>query len=142
MLAAEGDSENSAAQAARYSWPCSATGASTPIHDRRAEVDLQRFPRAKHLASWAGMCSGNKESGGKRLSEKTRKGNVWLRQVLIEVVYVAFEYLGRLIDRLLVYGPLTTSMVLSTPIQRRAVTREAIAAESKQEDTAPEDATA
>jgi hypothetical protein len=62
--------------------------------------------------------------------------------MLIEVVYVAFEYLGRLIDRLLVYGPLTTSMVLSTPIQRRAVTREAIAAESKQEDTAPEDATA
>jgi transposase len=52
-------------------------------------VDLQRFPSAKHLASWAGMCPGNKESGGKRLSGKTRKGNVWLRQVLIETAHVA-----------------------------------------------------
>jgi transposase len=51
--------------------------------------DLSRFPSAKHLASWAGMCPGNKESGGKRLSGKTRKGNVWLRQVLIEIAHVA-----------------------------------------------------
>src|SRR5438477_9481489 len=38
-----------------------------------AEVgtDLSRFPSAKHLASWAGMCLGNTESGGKRLSGKT-----------------------------------------------------------------------
>jgi len=51
--------------------------------------DLSRFPSARHLASWAGMCPGNKESGGKRLSGKTRKGNVWLRQVLIEIAHVA-----------------------------------------------------
>jgi len=31
----------------------------------------------------------NKESGGKRLSGKTRKGNPWLRQALIEVAYAA-----------------------------------------------------
>ncbi len=52
-------------------------------------TDLSRFPSAKHLASWAGMCPGNKESGGKRLSGKTRKGNIWLRQVLIEIAHVA-----------------------------------------------------
>jgi transposase len=52
-------------------------------------IDLGRFRSAKHLASWAGMCPGNKESGGKRLSGKTRKGNVWLRQVLIEIAHVA-----------------------------------------------------
>ena len=52
-------------------------------------VDLHRFTSAKHLAWWAGMCPGNKESGGKRLSGKTRKGNVWLRQVLIEIAHVA-----------------------------------------------------
>jgi transposase len=52
-------------------------------------VDLSRFPSAKHLASWAGMCPGNAESGGKRLSGKTRKGNKWLRQMLIEIVHVA-----------------------------------------------------
>jgi transposase len=51
--------------------------------------DLRRFPSAKHLASWAGMCPGNKESGGKRLSGQTRTGNVWLRQVLIEIAHVA-----------------------------------------------------
>jgi transposase len=56
-----------------------------------AEVgtDLSRFPSAKHLASWAGMCPGNTESGGKRLSGKTRKGNIWLRQVLFEVAHAA-----------------------------------------------------
>jgi transposase len=52
-------------------------------------TDLSRFPSAKHLASWAGMCPGNKESGGKRLSGKTRNGNVWLRQVVIEIAHVA-----------------------------------------------------
>ena len=50
---------------------------------------MSRFPSAKHLASWAGMCPGNHESGGKRLSGKTRKGNRWLRQVLVEIAHVA-----------------------------------------------------
>jgi transposase len=35
------------------------------------------------------MCPGNHESGGKRLSGKTRKGNRWLRQVLVEIAHVA-----------------------------------------------------
>jgi transposase len=28
--------------------------------------DMSRFPTAKHLASWAGVCPGNRQSGGKR----------------------------------------------------------------------------
>lgn len=29
---------------------------------------MSRFPSDKHIASWAGVCPGNKQSGGKRLS--------------------------------------------------------------------------
>jgi transposase len=50
-------------------------------------VDMSRFESAKHLASWAGLCPGNRQSGGKRLSGKTTKGNIWLRAVLSEVAW-------------------------------------------------------
>jgi transposase len=56
-----------------------------------AEVgsDLSRFPTAKHLAAWAGMCPGNHESAGKRKSGRTRKGSPWLRQALVEAAHGA-----------------------------------------------------
>ncbi len=50
--------------------------------------DMTRFPSDKHLASWAGVCPGNKQSGGKRLSGKMTKGNATLRGILTEVVWV------------------------------------------------------
>ncbi len=66
------------------------------IKRRRASVilaeigpDMQRFPSAKHLASWAGMCPGNCESGGHRKSGKTRKGSPWLRTALVEAAHAA-----------------------------------------------------
>lgn len=51
-------------------------------------VDMSRFPSAKHLARWAGLAPGNKQSAGKRMRSKTPKGNRHLRGVLAQVVWV------------------------------------------------------
>lgn len=51
--------------------------------------EVSRFPTYRHLASWAGMCPGNNESGGKRRSGKTTKGNPWLRAALVEAAHAA-----------------------------------------------------
>jgi transposase len=50
---------------------------------------MDQFPSAKHLASWVGMCPGNHESASKRLSGKTRKGNPYARQHLIQAAHAA-----------------------------------------------------
>ncbi len=47
-------------------------------------VDMTRFPTAGHLASWAGMAPGHNITGGKRGSGKTTKGDVWLRDILVQ----------------------------------------------------------
>lgn len=46
--------------------------------------DMSRFPDPGHLASWAGLCPGNNESGGKRLSGRARKGDRYLRRILVQ----------------------------------------------------------
>jgi transposase len=56
--------------------------------------DLTRFPNAKHLASWAGLCPGNNESAGKRYSGKTRKGSPWLRACLVQAAHAAARTKG------------------------------------------------
>jgi transposase len=53
------------------------------------EVNMSQFPSADDLASWAGVCPGNNESAGKRLSGKTRKGSRWLRQKLCQSAWCA-----------------------------------------------------
>lgn len=47
-------------------------------------TDMSRFLTAAHLASWAGLCPGNNQSGGKRHTGKTRKGNRWLCSTLVQ----------------------------------------------------------
>jgi transposase len=46
-------------------------------------ADLKNFPSASHLASWAGLCPGNRRSAGKQFSGRTGKGNRWLRTTLV-----------------------------------------------------------
>ena len=55
---------------------------------------MSRFRTAAHLASWAGLCPGNNESAGKRKSRKTRKGNPWLRETLVEAARAAARTRG------------------------------------------------
>jgi transposase len=45
-------------------------------------ADMTPFPSAQHLASWAGACPGQYESGGKRKGGTRRRGNRWLRVAL------------------------------------------------------------
>jgi transposase len=52
-------------------------------------ADMSQFPTAGHLASWAGMCSGNRESAGKRQTGKAGKGNKWLRATLVQTAWAA-----------------------------------------------------
>jgi transposase len=67
-------------------------------------TDMTRFRTSAHLASWAGLCPGNRESAGKRLSGRTRKGSPWLRAALVEAGHAARRskgtYLGALHARL------------------------------------------
>ena len=50
-------------------------------------LDMNQFPSAEHLSSWASLCPGNFESAGKRLSGKMRKGNVSLRRCLSQAAW-------------------------------------------------------
>jgi len=68
----------------------------TAAHAIVSEIgaDMSRFPTAAHLASWLGLCPGNNESGGKRLSGRTRKGNRYARAVLVQVAQVVCRMSG------------------------------------------------
>ena len=52
-------------------------------------TDMRRFPSAAALAAWAGLAPGNDESAGRQRSGRTRKGNVWLRTILVQAAQAA-----------------------------------------------------
>src|SRR5438128_8798106 len=51
--------------------------------------DMTRFPSAGHLVSWAGLCPRLHESAGKRLSNRTRSSNPWLKTTLVQAAWAA-----------------------------------------------------
>ena len=52
-------------------------------------LDMTRFPTHGHLISWAGLCPRNDESAGKRRSNRVRKGDPWLKTVLVQAAWPA-----------------------------------------------------
>jgi hypothetical protein len=52
-------------------------------------VGLSAFADAKHLASWAGLCPGNRESGGKRMSGRTRKASRYVKRAMCQAAWAA-----------------------------------------------------
>jgi transposase len=54
-------------------------------------IDMSRFATAGHLLGWAGMCSGQDESAGKRKRTRLRKGSPWLKTILVQCAWAAIR---------------------------------------------------
>jgi transposase len=52
-------------------------------------VEMDRFPTAGHLLSWAGLCPRLDESAGRKRSTRLRKGAPWLKPVLVQCAWAA-----------------------------------------------------
>jgi len=55
---------------------------------------VEAFSSAADIVSWAGVCPGNNQTGGKRKSGTTRAGNPWLRRALCEAAWAASKSKG------------------------------------------------
>jgi transposase len=52
-------------------------------------ADLAAFPTVEKIASWAGLCPGNKESAGVQKGRGTTHGNPYLRMTLVQCAWSA-----------------------------------------------------
>jgi transposase len=64
-------------------------------------TDLAAFPTAEQMASWAGLCPGNRESAGIQKGRQTTHGNPYLRW--------CSAHGQRLVSRILSSGPASSS---------------------------------
>src|SRR5947209_9352280 len=86
-------------------WMPSPGSGSRVLETLFAEIgwELDAFPDAAHLASWVGICAGQHESGGKRMSGRARKGNRYAKTMLVQAAQAAGKtrtYLGAQYRRL------------------------------------------
>jgi transposase len=51
--------------------------------------DLEPFPTAEQMASWAGVCPGNRESAGIQKGSQTTHGNPYLRTALVQCAWAS-----------------------------------------------------
>jgi transposase len=67
-------------------------------------VQMQCFPTAGHLVSWACLCPGQDESAGKHRSNRARRGAAWLKPLMVQCAWAAVRskntYLNALYIRL------------------------------------------
>ena len=56
--------------------------------------DMSLFHSAKHLTAWTGLAPGSEESAGKAKAAPTRKGNKYLRTVLVQCAWSAVKTKG------------------------------------------------
>jgi transposase len=57
-------------------------------------TDLEPFPSAEQLASWAGLCPGSRESAGIQKGRQTTHGNPYLRKTLVQCAWAAMRKQG------------------------------------------------
>lgn len=55
----------------------------------RAVARMQPFPTHRPLCSWTAICPGQEDSAGRRRRSRIRKGNCYLRSVLVEAALAA-----------------------------------------------------
>jgi len=52
-------------------------------------ADMSAWKEGRFIAAWAGLCPGNHESAGKRKQISTRKGNPFLKAILVQAATAA-----------------------------------------------------
>jgi len=57
-------------------------------------IDMTQYPTAGHLSRWGGVAPGNHQSGGKRYSGRTTKGNRVLKSTLVQCAHSAARKKG------------------------------------------------
>jgi transposase len=61
-------------------------------------TDMASFPTAEQMASWAGLCPGNRESAGIRKGSQTTHGNKYLRTALVQCAWSASRRQGSMFE--------------------------------------------